>query len=46
MTGKEKTKEIFKLQYDFFHHLGVVCQGVLVSFEDAARLLEGIDLKL
>jgi hypothetical protein len=46
IDSKEKTKEIFKLQYDFFHHLGVVCQGVLVSFEDAARLLEGIDLKL
>ena len=46
IDSKEKTKEIFKLQYDFFYHLGVVCQSVLVSFENVAEILDGIYLDM
>ena len=42
----EKSKEIFRIQHDFFHHLNLICESVSVHLEDAACFLENTLLDL
>ncbi|MBW7572346.1 motility associated factor glycosyltransferase family protein [Caproiciproducens faecalis] len=42
----EKVTEIFKIQYNFFSHIGVVCQSVSVHLENAAEKLKNVLRKL
>lgn len=42
----EKIIEIFKLQYQLFSHLNLICQSVSVHFENAKQLMEDLYAEL
>ena len=45
IDSKEKQKKYLSCSM-IFYHLGVVCQSVLVSFENVAEILDGIYLDM